>query len=249
MQNSLLIGLSKQVALRQSMDTIANNMANMNTAGYKSDEMMFEEYLMPVAKMNEHTGRDRTLSYVDTPGIYRDFAAGDMEQTGGELDVAISGEGWLVVDTPAGERYTRNGQLKLNTEGTLVTTDGFPVLGDGGPLVFAANETNVTIAEDGTISSSEGAKGRLRLVSFETEEALKKVGDTLFEANEDAQPQPSENGRIMQGMIEKSNVNSLMEMTRMIETIRAYTSISQSIERSQKLREEAINQLGQTGGN
>lgn len=246
MENSLLIGLSRQVALERNMDVIANNMANMNTAGYKRDQLMFEEYIMPVANMTEGVGRDRVLSYVNTPGMYRDYSPGDMEPTGNELDVAISGKGWLVAQTPDGERYTRNGQLKLDSQGQLVTMEGYPIQGTGGAITFDASETSITIAQDGTISSSAGEKGQLRVVAFDNESDLKKTGENIYQAENGAAPVPATEGRLMQGMVEKSNVNSLMEMTRMIETIRAYTAVSKNLEQAQQLREEAISQLGQT---
>lgn len=246
MQNALLIGLSRQVALQRSMDVIANNMSNLNTAGFKADQALFEEYIMPVANMTEGKQSDRSLSYVNSAGLYRDYSPGDMEQSGNELDVAIAGKGWLTVETPDGERFTRNGQLKVNAQGTLVSNDGFPVLGEGGPISFDASETGISIAQDGSISSSAGAKGRLRVVDFQNEGNLKKIGENLYEADAGETAEPAQNARLMQGMVEKSNVNAVLEMTRMIETIRAYTSIAKNLEKTQELREDAISRLGNT---
>lgn len=246
MQNSLLIALSRQVALQRSMDVIANNMANMNTSGYKADQALFEEYIMPVANMTDGVAQDRALSYVDTAGLYRDYATGDMAPTGNDLDVAISGKGWFSVETPEGERYTRNGELKINSEGILVTVEGHPVLGEGGQITFDSSETNITITKDGTISSSAGEKGRLRVSTFENEGRLNKVGLNLYEPAEGEEPQPATEAQVMQGMIEKSNVKPVLEMSRMIETMRAYTSVARSLDQMQELREEAIDTLGDT---
>lgn len=242
MENALLIGLSRQVALKRQMDVIANNMANMNTAGYKSGTMLFEEHIMPVAEMNEITGQGKHISFVLDSSVYRSFQEGAFEQTGNELDVAISGEGWLVAQTPDGERYTRNGQLKLNAAGQLVTPAGHPILGDGGPITFSADDTGIEIATDGVISTSQGIKDRLRIVQFENNTALKNEGETLFSTAQ--QPEPVENVRVLQGVVEKSNVQPIRELTRMIETLRAYTSLAQTMSQSQDLRRQAIEQLG-----
>lgn len=226
------------------MDVLANNMANMNTAGYKSDGLLFEEHLMPNARMTDMSGRNAKVSFVQDVGQFRNFSEGSIEQSGGELDVALSGEGWLVVQTDQGERYTRNGQLKLNSEGQLVTNAGDAVLGDGGSISFSPNETGIEIAADGTISTSSGTKGRLRVVQFENPQALKKHGYTLFKTDE--APLPAEDVRVLQGMIERSNVNPIMEMTRMVETVRAYTAVTSSIDSAHRLRRTAIERLGDT---
>lgn len=238
MENALLIGLSRQTALKRQMDVIANNLANMNTAGYKAGTLQFEEYLMPVSRI----GQDNSLSYVIDGAIYRSFQEGAFETSGNEFDVAISGDGWLVVETPDGERYTRNGQLKLDAEGQLVTAAGYPVLGEGGPITFGPDESAIVIAKDGTISTSQGTKDRLRVVQFQNNAALRNEGETLFSTTQ--LPEVAEDARILQGVVEKSNVQPITELTRMIETVRAYTTIAQILSREQDLRRQAIEKLG-----
>lgn len=246
MENALLIGLSRQMVLRRQMDVLANNMANVNTAGYKRDKTMFEEHVMPVARMSDAKGADSRLSFVLDPSIYRNFAEGGLEQTGNELDVAIRGDAWFAVQTPEGERYTRNGQFKLNADGELVTGSGDPVLGEGGPVVFGPEENGVEIASDGTISTNLGVRDKLRLVSFEDNDALRKQGALLFETN--AAPLPAEDARVAQGMIEKSNVQPVMELTRILETVRAYEGVSKALEQTAQLRSDAIGRLGGAEG-
>ncbi len=224
------------------MDVVSNNLANMNTAGYKMGSLLFEEHLMPGAEMNEMTGRDKKVSFVLDSSVYRSFAEGNFEQSGNELDVAISGDGWFVVQTPDGDRYTRNGQLKLNADGQLVSPAGHPVLGETGPITFGPNEAGIEIAKDGTISTSEGERGQLRVVQFANNATLKKQGETLFST--DQQPDTAEDARVLQGVVEKSNVQPISELTRMIETVRAYTSVTQTMKQTQELRREAIEQLG-----
>ena len=242
MENALLVGLSRQVVLKRQMDVLANNLANMNTAGYKAGTLLFEKHLAPTAQMNDLSGRDKQVSFVLDSSIYRSFEEGAFEQTNNELDVAISGNGWLVVETPDGERYTRNGQLKLDAEGQLVTPVGYPVLGEGGPITFSEQDSGIEIARDGTISTSLGNKDRLRVVQFENNAALKKQGETLFSTNQ--QPDTAENARVLQGVVEKSNVQPISELSRMIETVRAYTNMAQTLSQAQDLRRDAIEQLG-----
>jgi flagellar basal-body rod protein FlgF len=242
MENALLVGLSRQVVLKRQMDVLANNLANMNTAGYKAGTLLFEKHLETPAQMNELTGKDKEISFVLDSTIYRSFEEGAFEQTNNDFDVAISGEGWLVVQTPDGERFTRNGQLKLDAEGQLVTPAGYPVLGEGGAITFSEQDTGIAIAKDGTISTSQGTKDKLQVVQFENNAALKKEGETLFSTKQ--QSAPAENVRVLQGVVEKSNVKPITELSRMIETVRAYTNMAQTMKMSQDLRRDAIEQLG-----
>lgn len=242
MENALIVSLSRQMALQQRMNVIANNMANVGTAGYKSDGIVFEEFLAPEARMNDLGRRDGQISFVHDIFTYNDFGEGNFEPSGNELDVAVSGNGFLVVETPDGERFTRNGQLKLDNNGQLVTLEGHAVLGEGGPITFTAEETNIAIARDGTISSSEGQKDSLRVVTFENTAGLRKQGATLFQS--DDTPQNVENPNVIQGMVEKSNVNPVIELTRMIETVRAYTSAAKIMQQQGELRRDAIQKLG-----
>ncbi len=180
MDNAILIGLSRQMTLKRQMDVIANNLANLNTAGFKADSLRFEEFLGDTARDEGIQGASGGVSFVLERGAVPNMSAGAFERTGNDLDVAISAEAWLVVQTPEGERYTRNGQLKLNAAGQLVTGDGYKVLGGGGPITFSPRESGITIAADGSISTSEGDKDVLRLVRLPDPSAVTKEGATLF---------------------------------------------------------------------
>ena len=243
MENTLLIGLSRQVTLERKLDVIANNLANLRTAGFKSEDPVFEEFLMPTASIDDMLGQDRNLSYVIDSGLIRDFTTGQIEHTDNDFDVAISGEGWLVVDAPEGERYTRNGELTLNSNGELVTNQGFRVLGDAGPIVFGPSETDISIAGDGTISSSEGVKGRLRVVEFENQGTLLKEGDSLYSS--ESAPLAATSFQITQGSIERSNVRAVVETARMIEVTRAYVSNAKMMEQLSELRRSSIQRLAE----
>src|SRR3982751_3671823 len=156
MENSLLVGLSRQMVLERQMDVVANNVANVNTNGYKADKSLFQEYLRTGAREDNFIGSDRAVSFVLDRGSYRDFTQGPAEQTKNPLDVAIDGGGFLVVQTAAGERYTRDGGLQINNQGQLVTAAGNPVLGNSGPIVFQPTDKEVSIASDGNVTVVEG---------------------------------------------------------------------------------------------
>lgn len=241
--NALLISLSRQVALRREMDVIANNMANMNTSGFRSAEVLFEEHLMRGAEATANKRADRDLSYVMDRGTLHNFEPGALIPTDNPLDLAIDGEGWFVVQTPQGERYTRNGSFQLTSTGHLVTSEGYRVLGDGGPLIFNDEDRTISVAGDGTVSTEAGEKGRVRVVRFADQTSLKAEGNSVFRAD-DVQPEILDQPRVLQGMIEKSNVKPLLEMSRMIEVTRAYASMTSMIERADNLRRDAISALG-----
>ena len=228
MENTLMIALSHQAALRRRMDVIANNIANMNTTGFKSEQPLFAEHLV------HNRGDDRvagdTLSFVLDQATLRDTSAGGLEATGNALDIAIRGEGFFAVETPAGEQYTRNGRFRLSPDGQLITEHGHPVLGQGGaPLVFGPADTEITISKSGVISSTRGEIGQLRIVDFKDQQRLMMVAGGLMTADTPATDVAFP--EVEQGMIETSNVEAIREMTRMIEVHRSYDRAKQLIDR------------------
>jgi flagellar basal-body rod protein FlgF len=248
MENALLIGLSRQTVLERQLDVVANNIANINTTGFKADKSLFQEYLNSGAHEDNFVGRDRRESYVMDRGSYRDFSQGAVEQTKNAMDVAIQGNGFLVVQTAAGERYTRDGGLQLNTQGQLVTANGDQVLGTAGPIAFQPTDHDLVISSDGTITVQEGTnrtdqlRGKLRVVSFADAQQLLKQGSNLYSAADGA-AQPDLKSTVEQGYIEKSNVNAVAEMSRMIEVNRAYSQIATMLNQESDLHKTAIEQL------
>ena len=251
MENMLLVGLSRQMTLERQMDVVANNVANVNTNGFKADRSLFEEYLRSGAHEDNFMRPDRRVSFVQDRGTFHDFATGNTEQTKNPLDVAIDGTGFLVVQTPAGERYTRDGGLQINNQGQLVTAGGNPVLGSSGPIVFQPTDHDISIAADGNITVVEGTgrtdsvRGKLRVVSFAEAQKLVKDGNNLFSAGQGVAAQPDTASRVRQGFIEKSNVNSVTEMSRMIEITRTYTQISAMLQQQSDLHKSAIEKLAE----
>jgi flagellar basal-body rod protein FlgF/flagellar basal-body rod protein FlgG len=252
MENTLLVGLSRQVALARELEVVANNIANVNTTGFKADNAVFQEFLMPVARENRFNLQDRRLSFVEDRGIWHDMRQGSMQQTGNPLDVAIDGDAYLVVQTAAGERYTRNGSLQINATGQLVTNDGSAVMGENGPITFQQLDRNISITSEGRVSVVEGGdnrneslRGKLRLVSFAAPQRLLKDGANNFQAPAGVAPEASRTARVIQGSVEKSNVNAVGDMTRMIEITRTYTQISTLLQQQGDMRRSAIEKLAE----
>src|SRR5690606_16869687 len=187
----------------------------MNTTAYKSESMLFEQFLMPDASEDS---LDSRITFVQDVGQHRNMRNGALQTTGNPFDIAISGDGFFRVETETGVLYTRNGHFNLDADGRLVTSAGDPVLTDAGAAItFANDETGITIARDGTISSDQGQRGKLAIVTFDNPRAMEKVGDSLLST---AQPElPAENTRLVQGALEGSNVQPIVEMTNMIDVM------------------------------
>jgi flagellar basal-body rod protein FlgF len=251
MDNALLVGLSRQVALRRELDVIANNIANLNTTGFKGESVMFEQYLDPTARHEYFPGNDRRIAFVLDRATLQNFSQGPLQRTEAPLDVAIDGPGFFAVQTPNGERYTRAGNFHLNPQGQLVTNNGQPVLGNAGPIVFEPTDTNIAIAADGTVSATNaegqvGERGKLRIVTFANPAQLTAQGDSLWSAPATMAPQLAQpTTRAIQGALEKSNVQAVKEMNRLLEVTRAYTSISNMQQRTDELRRRAIEKLAE----
>lgn len=245
MENALLIGLSRQMSLRRELDVVSNNIANINTTGFKADTAVFEEYMMPGARHDDFARGDRRMSFVQDRSTWHDLGQGPVRQTGNPLDVAVDGKAFLVVQTPRGERYTRNGSFQVNPQGQLVTTEGYAVVGEAGPIQFQPNDRDVTISRDGTVAVPEGVRGKLRLVAFANGQRLQKDSASTFKAPEDMQPTAAEYPHVIQGAIEQSNVKSVVEMTRMIEVTRHYTQIAGLLQQHGDTRRSAIERLAE----
>jgi flagellar basal-body rod protein FlgF len=248
MMNTTLVGLSRQVAIERELDVVANNIANINTTGYKADGSLFEEYLSPSARSDGSSGR---ISFVRDRGLWHDMSQGPIDRTGNPLDVAIDGKGFFAVQTPNGVRYTRNGSFQLNATGQLVTTDGYQVMGDSGPISMQPNDHQVSISHDGTISVREGAsktdsqRGKLKLVTIDNQNQLQKDGSSTFNFTGNGDPPSATTGGVIQGAVEKSNVRGVVEMSRMIEITRAYTQIASLLQQQSDQGQQSIDKLAE----
>ena len=228
MENSILVALSAQGVLRRNLDVIANNLANLDTPGFKSERFMVVAH--PVAAAGPRTDVPGSTAFVRDLATVPDVSDGRLDETGNSLDLALRGDGFFVISTADGDRYTRNGHFRLDDTGRLVNEDGLPVQGQGGaPIVFAPEDAAIDVTRDGTIASERGGIGKVRVVRFDDPAALQPVGGGL--ATTQAAPQELAEPEIIQGMIEKSNVEPILEMERMIRVQRAYEQAKQVIDR------------------
>lgn len=244
MDNSLLVSLSQQLAAFRSMDVIANNLANMSTPGFKRETARFEEYVEQEPPAEGQTGT-QTVSFVKDAGIIRDLSQGELVHTGAPLDVGINGDGYFAVQTPAGMRYTRDGHFTLDENGQLVTSQGYPVQGDGGAITITPDDGDINIGSDGTISSvingNANQIGKLQVVDFANDAALVKQGANLYSSTQATNPSTA---TVKQGMLESSNVQPVLEITHMIDVSRAYQMTATLSSSQDTLMRQAISQLG-----
>lgn len=240
MDNVSLVSLSHQLAAYRSMDVIANNIANISTPGYKRESVKFEELVQQVKPGEDQKG-SQSISFVRDAGVMRDISAGRLEQTSAPLDLALNGNGYFAIQTAAGERYTRNGHFTLNADGTIVTESGDPLLGDGGAITIAPDDGDISFGADGTISGKQGQIGKLRIVDFANPRALQKQGDSLYATTQ--QPNPASEAVLSQGMLESSNVQPVVEISRMIEVMRSYEATTSLEKSNSDMKRQAIQKL------
>ena len=215
MENATYAALTRQVGLQNELRLIANNIANASTTGYQTEGIVFSEY---VASLGVD---DPSLSMAAARVKTTDITQGTLTQTGGTFDLAIEGDGYFLIETAAGERLTRAGAFTPNGEGDLVTMDGNRVLDAGGAPVFVPQGTGpIGIAADGTISADGNPIGQIGLVTPTNPDELRRQSGTLFAAPSGFEP--VDGGRMVQGFLEASNVNPILQISRMIEVQRAY---------------------------
>lgn len=237
MENSIYIALSKQMALRNKMDVTANNVANINTPGYRGQHILFNEYI------EDPRGTDDELSFVLDKGQYQDTKAGSVKFTGNPLDIAVDGPGFIGVLGPGGQQmYSRAGQMQLDALGTLTNADGRPIASQGGgQLIIPEGSTEINIDENGVVSNQDGQLGQIMLGEFENLQTLEPVGNNLYRTDQNANP--AANSRIKQAHLEGSNVNAVTEMTEMISTLRNYQSLQNALKTENDRLRSAIQKL------
>lgn len=220
-------------------ETISNNLANVNTPGYKRESVFLRQ--LNAAE----TRASRTESEWQTPmvdKIYTDYSKGSLEYTGEPLNFAIDGDGFFVIETPQGEAFTRSGNFHLDQNGILVTSDGLPVLSEGGQI--EALEAELTIDIDGTIKIDGNAFGKLRLVDFEKPYQLEKMSAGIYRPLPETNQTELEFTYVRQGYLEKSNVDIIKEMVDMIASYRNYESDQKAIQILDSTVDKAVNQVG-----
>jgi flagellar basal-body rod protein FlgG len=241
MNSGIYAAISGSMAMMDQLDVLANNLANVNTPGYKKDTIRFEAVLAATASQGAEAA-------VDTPSMISkeysvDFSSGQVKLTGNTFDIALDGDGFFVVNTPEGKAYTRQGNFRMDVSGKLVTVDGYEVLGGGGPILI--NGGSVSFDSAGKIFVEGLETGVIDVVDFPKPYDLKKMGSALFMPNNPAAtPQRATATKVMQSHLEGSNVNPLEEMVRMIETTRSSESCQKMIMNYDQMTGKAVNDLG-----
>lgn len=239
MENSVYVGLSKQVVLRENMNIIANNIANMNTPGFRGQNMIFTEYIEDPRYMKED------VSMVLDYGQYQVTDPGPIKSTGNRLDIALVGNGFLGIETNQGIQYTRAGNLSMTADGTIVNALGMTVANEnGGPITIPPGAKEINIDRKGTISTEQGVVGKLMIKEFTNEQKLDPAGNGLYKT--DAEPLNPEKTTVVQGKLEGSNVQAVVEMTRMIDVSREYQSVQNLMNSENERLRSAIAKLSKT---
>lgn len=260
--------LSGAIAQSQRLDTIANNIANVNTPAFKRDQQVFREYLtanekpptviqvprIPASIESFYDLQGGDKSFVDSNGTYTDHSQGGMKSTGNPLDVAIDGNGFFEIATPAGIRMTRLGAFKIDGNGQVVTKDGHPVLMEGQPgadpatrVIKVGGIQAISISDSGDVYEGENVVGRLSLVEVKDRDSLQKNGHSLFSFRKNAENPVATNvanRSVKQGFLEQSNVNIIQEMTDMITTTRVFESTQKAISAYDSMTDKLVNTVG-----
>jgi len=242
MESSLYVGLSRQMVLNRAMTMVANNVANANTAGFRAQNPMFEEFV------SKERYDKNDLSMVFDKGQYDSTQAGTIQLTGNPYDMALQGPGFISVSTPSGEvQYTRAGNFTVNNNNELVTSSGFKVSGAGGNAIgIPAGSKEVKITNQGDVVADGNAVGQIAVVEFDNLQDLKPQGNNLYSATTPGRP--ATETKMIQGSLEGSNVNAIQETTRMIEILRSYQSTMRMVQNEQDRQVGAIQKLAKING-
>lgn len=243
MDNTTYIALSRLDTQQRAMDVIANNIANANTDGYKSQRVLFTDYLSQQHGVDAPQG-GRSLAYTQDRATYLDQRDGSLVSTNNPLDVALSGPGYFTVSTPAGPRLTRSGRFGLLADGRIADALGNLLMdASGNPLQVSPGESKIKIAGDGSVSTEDGSVGRIGIVMVQDSNQLVPEGGKLYRAKSEtmAVSQP----KVLQGVVEGSNVQPITELTKMIQTQREFQFVSQFVESEAQRQQSAIDKIVQ----
>ena len=255
MSYGLYAAVSGSMVQEKRMEILSNNLANVNTSGFKEDRPIFREFYNKVnntimlidtaSQGNSMLAQKMDMGYLTFSGVKTDFSAGDMKYTGNPLDVAISGPGFFAVNTPRGELYTRMGNFSLNDRGELVTHEGYTLKGKGESIKIEGTE--ITIDRKGAVTVDGVNIDTLKLVDFEDCTALRKVGDNLFENREGGNEKKADECEIKHQTLELSNINIVKEMVKMIDVLRLYESYQKVIQSLDETTSRATREVGVVG--
>lgn len=247
MQDSMYSAMFGALTQEHRMNSIANNLANVNTTGYKKDNLMFKDVFIRFAHdvIMEPMMNIRSKKMFPEPHEIAkprlgqavvDFSQGSLHLTNNPLDLAISGDGFFKIRTETGEYHTRNGHFQITNEGLLVNAQGYPVIGEGGDIIIPPNTEHVHIDDIGRIFADNEMVGQVQVFGVGNPDALEKLGNNLYKPRPGMQieEEPLDEPRVEQGYLEVSNVNVVEEMVNMIETQRAFEAYQKVIQGTQE---------------
>ncbi|MBI5234181.1 MAG: flagellar hook-basal body protein [Deltaproteobacteria bacterium] len=237
MDRGIYVAASGAVKNALRLDTIANNLAAVSVPGFKKDLTVFNSIDAPLDVRLAAAGPPEK-TFVSIADVFTDFSGGIIKETGNTLDMAISGEGFFVIETPEGPRYTRKGDFTMNMDGTLTTNDGYVVQGEAGAINLTGGDA--VIERNGDVEINGQVVDRIKVVVFDETLGLEKQGGVLFNAPDGIKSKPLETPVIAQGYLESSNVNAVKEMVMMINTMRAYEAQIKLIQSFDKVSENAV---------
>ncbi|UFN48666.1 flagellar basal-body rod protein FlgF [Roseomonas sp. OT10] len=241
MDNPGYVALSRLVAQARATAVTAHNMANADTPGFRAARPLFAEHLDRQARVSQPPS-GRNVAFAWDRATWREDSPGPVQTTGNPLDLAITGDGFFVVETPRGERYTRAGRFSLGPDGSIVDAEGNALLNPGGqPLRVGAGDTRLTVSGTGVLSSENGEIGRIRVVRFADPQKLTAEGDRVLASSE--APEEMERPAIVQGAVEGSNVRPILEMTRMTNELREFQFVAQFAEREGERLQSAVERI------
>lgn len=228
-------------ARMESLDLVANNLANASTGGYKADREFYTLYLAPEAQESENS----TMPLIERP--WTDLSQGVLRDTGNPLDVALSGHGFFAVNGPSGPLYTRNGNFRLSPAGVLTTADGYPVRGASGVPLALQSGQSVEISSDGTIHQNGTVAGKLEIVDFTSPDGLVKQGANYFRTGEASPAVPTVGASVEQGKLEDSNTGSAEAAVRLVSVMRQFETLQKAIGLAADMNRQAIEQVAKVG--
>jgi flagellar basal-body rod protein FlgF len=245
MQTATDIALSRLVSQQRAMDVTAGNLANMGTPGFKAEHTLFADWL------SRQTGTDvpkggEIVSYTQDRATYRNQSEGALTHTGNVFDLAITGEGFFTVQTKQGPRLTRAGRFDLQPDGTVGDTDGNALLDTAGqPVRLSAADTAIQVGGDGTISSQNGQLGKVGIVTVSDPARMQAEGSRLFATDAATKTSPMTSPHIVQGALEESNVQAVVETTQMIDQMRQFQFVTQFLQAESDRQQSSIDKLTQ----
>jgi flagellar basal-body rod protein FlgG len=242
MNSGMYSALSGNLAAMTRMDIISNNLANVNTPGFKKDKVTFEGLLSSATAPPAVPQSLTADPILQRENVFVDYASGPVVQTGNPLDMTIDGDGFFAISTPEGIAYTRQGNFRLSADGTLVTADGYPVQGQGGSIRISGSK--VEIDAKGLVRVDGEESGSISVLDFPKPYALKKTGSALFVPSDPESAPQSASGALRQGHLEGSNVETVSEMVQMIENSRYFEACQKVILSFNDLTSKAANELG-----